>query len=129
MEVMVLHQPRLLVLPRVNDQRVTGQIAQIRVRVIAVVILDDDVGKERVNGALLLGYVETPHQLIVRQIVDKESRGCLLLGKAEDVDDAGVEDPETIALIRADAERRDDLREETVAVLMRVPRGEGRQWW
>lgn len=129
MEVMMLDQPRLVQIPRVHDDPGPAQVTQIRVRVVAVVILDGDVGEERVGGPLLLGYRVLAQQLVVGEIVDEQCGRGLLFGLAEDVDEAGVQDPEPVAAVGAHPERRDDLGHGAAAVLVGLPGGIGHQWW
>lgn len=128
-EGMVLDEPRLLEAPRVYDESRTTQIAQVTVRILARIVLDGDVGEQRVAGSLIGWYHIFSQHTIVRQVVDDQSWWHLLLRIAQDVGQPSVQDPQPIATIGAYAKCRDDLRHASCTVLMGFPRGVGVQRW
>lgn len=66
----MLDPPRALIVPRINDDRRRAQIRDVRVRILAVLILHGDVREETVLLDLVLRYDVSPNFLIRLQIVD-----------------------------------------------------------
>lgn len=121
MKRVMLDEPGLVKAPGIHDQTRTAQVTQVTVGILARVVLDSDVGEQRVGGTLISrDHVFAQHP-IARQIVDDQGRRCLLLGIAQDVRQPGVQDPETIAAIGTHAEGRHEFRYAGCAVLMCLP--------
>lgn len=125
----MLDEPGLVKFPGVDDEARTAQVAQVAVRVLARVILDSDVGKQRIGSPLIRWYHVFAQRTIARQVVDDQRRRRLLLGIAEDVCQSRVQDPEPIATVGAHAKGRDDLWHAGGTVLMGLPRGIRYQGW
>lgn len=129
MERVVLDEPGLVKAPGVDDETRTAQVAQVAIRVLARVVLDGDVGEQRIGGPVVGRYHVFAQHAIARQVVHDQRRRRLLLGTAQDVRQSSVQDPEPVATVGAHAERRDDLRHAGGAVLMGLPGGIRNQGW
>jgi len=57
MERVMLHEPRFVKAPGIYDQARTAQVAQVSIGILAGIILDSNIGEQRVSSALVGRYL------------------------------------------------------------------------